>query len=173
MAALVYIAINKSSVTKRSAVSLNCFIEDYIEQHWDNRRDTKMKSVMENNSLEVLLNDTRPYIKIIYDYYVGSAFGVMTLECFQNVCKDAGLLMRLPGENNETADQRMNKIAMNAFFSAQGDPPRQLELEEIVFAEFLEATCRLSLDTLNKNSSSFQRVQLGIDALLELKKNLR
>lgn len=174
MAAIVYTALHeKSTGTKRSAVSLQSFVEEYLEGHWDNRRDSKMKDIMENESLDDLLTDTRPYIKVIYDFYVGSEYGVMTIDCFQSVCKDAGLLMRLPGEGTNTAEDRMSKVATNAFYSAQGDPPRQLELEEIVFAEFLDATCRLSYETLNSSSSSFQRVQLGIDALLELKKNLR
>tara|TARA_B110000305_G_scaffold236152_1_gene297025 strand:- start:1207 stop:1455 length:249 start_codon:yes stop_codon:yes gene_type:complete len=76
--------------------------------------------------------------------------------------------MKNPGESEDAAEERMSKVGTNSFFSAQGDPPRHLELEEIVFGEFLDATCRLSCDTLNPNASSFQRVQLGLDALLDL-----
>lgn len=84
--------------------------------------------------------------------------------------KDAGILTRNPGERADEADERMSTLAENCFFGAQGFPPRQLELQELVFAEFLEATCRLCAESLTSNNSNFQKFQLGIDALMGLKR---
>ena len=97
----------------------------------------------------------------------------MTEESFTAVMKDGGLLMRHPGEGGEDAAQRMNALALKSFFGAQGNPPRQFELNELVFAEFVEATCRLALESLNTSAEPFARVQLGVDALLDLKRNMR
>jgi hypothetical protein len=96
----------------------------------------------------------------------------MDLDTFTKICKDSGLLHRNPGESGAAGEERMAKIALNAFFAAQYDPPRQLELERLVFAEFIEATFELSLDSLAGTDGDFQKVQLGMDALLDLRRNI-
>ncbi|GMI62129.1 hypothetical protein ScalyP_jg9700 [Parmales sp. scaly parma] len=168
MAAVVLASQAKSEDTMRPTASLKSFVEEFLEANWDNRRDDKMKAIVENESVNHLVSATFFDIRKIFHHYVGGEFEVMNCECFQKLCKDAGLLMKNPGESEDAAEERMSKVGTNSFFSAQGDPPRHLELEEIVFGEFLDATCRLSCDTLNPNASSFQRVQLGLDALLDL-----
>lgn len=111
------------------------------------------------------------YLKQVYTFYVQPTDNkVMTQECFGNVMKDAGLLMRNPGEKATVAEDRMDTLCLNAFFGTQGFPARQLELSELVFSEFIEAACRLSQETLHQQKQ-FDKWQLAVDALLDLRRN--
>ena len=129
--------------------------------------------LMDSDKVTKMLGDSWPYLKQVYNFYVQTDTGVMTQETFGNVMKDAGLLMRNPGEQADAAEDRMSSLTLNAFFGAQGFPARQLELAELVFAEFLEATCRLSVESLSQQTTSFEKFQLGLDALLDLRRNMR
>ncbi|GMI04910.1 hypothetical protein TrVE_jg12133 [Triparma verrucosa] len=173
-ACMIYLSIQKLEGTKRSSGCLREVVEKFVEPHWtEGRAEDKTRVLMDSDKVTKMLGDSWPYLKQVYNFYVQTDTGVMTQETFGNVMKDAGLLMRNPGEQADAAEDRMSSLTLNAFFGAQGFPARQLELAELVFAEFLEATCRLSVESLSQQTTSFEKFQLGLDALLDLRRNMR
>jgi hypothetical protein len=174
LAACIVVGIQKADGTMRSSGSVEALLKKYLEPNWlEPRSATKVRVLIDGPRTNTMLTDSRPYLKEVFDHYTSDIGGVMTEECFASVMKEAGILMRQPGEGNDSAEERMNALAANSFFGAQGFPPRHLELNELVFAEFIEATCRLSLESLNTSAEEFARVQLGVDALLDLRRNIR
>lgn len=137
---MIHTSIQKAEATKRSAGCLRELVEKYIEPHWtEGRAGDKLKSFLDSERVLELLVESRSHLKQVYTFYVQPTDNkVMTQECFGNVMKDAGLLMRNPGEQASAAEDRMDTLCLNAFFGTQGFPARQLELSELVFSEFLE-----------------------------------
>ena len=172
-ACLVVVAIAKVEGTMRSADSMENLLVKYLEPNWlEQRVDDKVRVLIDGPRTSTMLAESRPYLKDVFDFYTSDAGGVVTEEIFATIMKDAGLLMRHPGESNEVATKRMDSLATSSFFAAQGNPSRHLELNELVFSEFVEATCRLALESLS-GGEDFGRVQLGVDALLDLRRNMR
>jgi len=171
-AAVIHVAIEKAGGTKRSSGCVQELVEKYIEPHWtEGRAEDKIKSFLDSEKAQKLLTESWLYLKQVYTFYVQPTDNkVMTQECFGNVMKDAGLLMRNPGEKATVAEDRMDTLCLNAFFGTQGFPARQLELSELVFSEFIEAACRLSQETLHQQKQ-FDKWQLAVDALLDLRRN--
>lgn len=152
--------------------SMRDLVLSYLAPNWiDARDEDKVKALMDSSKVSKMMSDARPYLKDLFQSYIQNDARVMTLKCFENMMRDAGVLTRNPGERAGDAEERMSGLAENCFFAAQGFPPRQLELPELVFAEFLEATCRLCGETLNKGGGGgFEKFQLGVDALMDLKR---
>lgn len=157
-------------------------MEDLIESHiapsWvDVRSEDRVKTVMDSPKVQNMIEGTRTYLKELYDRYVQNEAGVMTAEVFTRMMRDAGILTRNPREKASEMEERTSALAENCFFGAQGFPPRQLELPELVFSEFLEATCRLCGEALGSDggigggNESFGKFQLGVDALMDLKRS--
>lgn len=69
------------------------------------------------------------------------------------------------------ADEKLDKIALSAFLAVQHDPNFNLELDELVFVEFLEAYCRVANDMLSAEKLD-HALLLGLDMLCELSLNL-
>ena len=65
----------------------------------------------------------------------------------------------------------LHQVTDHAFLTAQGDPPVHRELVELVFAEFLYAACRVAVEMLD-GDAVVRKMQLGLDALLELSLNV-
>ncbi|GMI41042.1 hypothetical protein TeGR_g1933 [Tetraparma gracilis] len=174
VACCVVVALAKTEGTMRSADSMKNFLVKFIQPGWlEGREEDQVRVLIDGRRTSTMLAESRPYLKNIFERYTGDANGVMTESCFLSLMKDAGLLMRHPGEDTGAAEKRMASLAGNSFFGAQGFPPRHLELNELVFAEFVEATCRLALESLSATDDKFSRVQLGVDALLDLRRTMR
>ena len=58
MAAVVLASQAKSEDTMRPTASLKSFVEEFLEANWDNRRDDKMKAIVENESVNHLVSAT-------------------------------------------------------------------------------------------------------------------
>ncbi|KAJ1450186.1 hypothetical protein M885DRAFT_621865 [Pelagophyceae sp. CCMP2097] len=92
----------------------------------------------------------------------------ITLAAFKDVLKDAGLMALLFTEDH--ANERLDKVAISAFLASQNDPPFNLELDELVFVEFVEAYSRVANDMLESNDTH-SKILLGIEQLCELSLN--
>lgn len=93
----------------------------------------------------------------------------LCLGAFKSVLKDSGLMDLVFTEQN--ANEKLDKVAISAFLAVQNDPNFNLELDELVFVEFLEAYCRVANDMLDADELD-TRMLLGIDMLSELSLNL-
>jgi len=170
LATMILIGREKSRGAKRSTESIQDLVDGYIAVSWiDARAEDSVKRMMDSSRVTNILREARPFLRELYDNYVQNEAGVMTADIFSKIMKDAGILTRNPGERPGDAEERTSTLAENCFFGAQGFPPRQLELPELVFSEFLEATCRLCAETLG-GKENFDKFQLGVDALMDLKR---
>ena len=127
---MIHVAIQKAGSAKRSVGCVQDLVHKYIEPHWtEGRAEDKVKSFLDGEKAGKLLTESWSYLKQVYAFYVQPTDNkVMTQECFGNVMKDAGLLMRNPGEKAAAAEDRMDTLCLNAFFGTQGFPPRDLEV---------------------------------------------
>ena len=178
LASMILVARQKSRGARRSAESMSDLIESYVATSWiDGRSEDRVKKMMDSSKVRDMMDGARGYLKELYDKYAQNEAGVMTAGAFAEIMKDAGLLTRNPGERPGDMEERTRALAENCFFGAQGFPPRQLELPELVFSEFLEATCRLCGETLGSaggpagGKENFDKFQLGVDALMDLKRS--
>ena len=58
-------------------------------------------------------------------------------------------------------DESHDSIILNSFLSAQCDPVRSWELEEVVFVEYLEALARVATQVIDSNEfKPEQRIRL-------------
>ena len=69
------------------------------------------------------------------------------------------------------ASEKLDKVSISAFLAVQNDPNFNLELDDLVFVEFLEAYCRVANDMLDASGLD-TKLLLGIDMLCELSLNL-
>ena len=90
--------------------------------------------------------------------------GHLPLDGFRQALLDSHLLDLVLTEDH--AMERIDKVTLHSFLTSQGDPPVHLELEELVFAEFLHAACRVAVELLDGDDVA-QKMMLGLDALLE------
>ena len=93
----------------------------------------------------------------------------LCLPAFKNILKDSGLMELLFTEDH--ASEKLDKVSISAFLAVQNDPNFNLELDDLVFVEFLEAYCRVANDMLDASGLD-TKLLLGIDMLCELSLNL-
>ena len=68
----------------------------------------------------------------------------------------------------ELTDESHHVIILNSFLSAQCNPVRSWELEELVFVEYLEALARIAMQVID--SSEFraeQRIRLAFSSICD------
>ena len=123
-----------------------------------------------------MIHNARVHLRRVFAHYASAEAsdergesGNVSIDGFRRALLDSGLLALTLTEDN--AEERINKVTDHAFLTAQGDPPVHLELLELVFAEFLYAACRVAVEMLD-GDSVVRKMQLGLDALLELSLNV-
>ena len=190
LAVVAMVAVEIAGAGKaRACEAVRSLVENFIDARWISQ-DPASKT-MRNDKIVDLVKENRPALKDIFKHFVGDGNnnggggggsgsggadveddGVMSLLTFTDCMRDSGLLTRNPGERADLSDARTRQLASSAFFAVQGNPARNLELAAMVFAEFVDAVCRLCMDVLSAKMTPIERIEVAMSSLQDLKKNL-
>lgn len=109
-------------------------------------------SVATQNSLQ----NARPHLLRIFEKYTNEEEeekGV-TLDIMKRIMTDCGLVSLFCP--NDSALGKLEKRTLDAFLLIQNDPPCNLELNGLAFAEFVETYCRVATGMDESSSSDLQ-----------------
>lgn len=119
-------------------------LEDLMQHHirpFLNARRGEFQVAFDSIPIQDAIQHTRPNLQRVYD-----AYKPMTLPALKRVLSDSGLVALVFTDDDNT--EHIDKIALDVFLAVQHDPPFNLELDSLVFIEFIEAYCFVASDLL-------------------------
>ena len=114
---------------------------------------------MSNESTLRSVQDNRAHIKRVFDHHCDKSSSVMRIEGLKDACEHSGLLAEVLSEAH--GDEKAEKLCLNAMLSCMCDPPEARELDELVFAEFVHAACRIAVEVTTTSTRVEQKIMLG------------